>query len=128
MVLVVDDQKLIRLLVRVTLRDRDVIEATSGEQALSILRDKAQDVELVVLDLMMPGIGGIAVLRAIREDESLRGLPVVVLTADDDASEELMRSGLCTEGCLRKPFSPASLSDTVECLLDGSSSSVTSCS
>ena len=64
----------------------DVIEATSGDQAMEILNAYHETLSIVLLDLNLPGIGGMEVLRRIRDDAMLSNLPVIVMTADS-ASE-----------------------------------------
>jgi CheY-like chemotaxis protein len=84
--LVVDDDESIRTTLAVILqRDgRDVACAADGKEALGRMRDHPPD--LVLLDLMMPGMGGWDVLAAMRESPSLAEIPVVVLTSlHDDA-------------------------------------------
>ncbi|MDP2169366.1 MAG: response regulator [Rhodocyclaceae bacterium] len=89
-VLVVDDMATNRMLVRATLAGDAyrVSEAVSGEQALELLAREAVDV--VLLDVNMPGIGGIETCRRIRADEPLRLLPVVMLTTQE-APEDIVR-------------------------------------
>lgn len=81
-VLVVDDERNIRRTLDLVLRGEgyNVLEAESGEQALEILANGGKPVDLVIVDLMLPGIGGLEVLARIRHDESTRNLPVVVIS------------------------------------------------
>jgi CheY-like chemotaxis protein len=108
-VLVIDDDEDLRLLVRRALLRGGhlVLEAADGEEGLLILERERPD--LLLLDLIMPGIDGFEVLRRVRAHEEFRGLPVVVLTAQGD--EESVRTGfrLGTTDFLTKPFSPPQL-------------------
>jgi CheY-like chemotaxis protein len=81
-VLIVDDNADVRVLVARILRllGQQSVCATGGSEALEYLRHEAQP-KLVLLDLMMPDVDGFAVLRAIRSDPALSGLPVVVFSA-----------------------------------------------
>ena len=81
-VLIVDDNSDVRVLVARILRllGEQSVCASSGDEALEYLRHEAQP-KLVLLDLMMPDVDGFAVLRAIRSDPVLAGLPVVVFSA-----------------------------------------------
>jgi DNA-binding NtrC family response regulator len=81
-ILVVDDERNIRRTLDLVLRGEgyEVIEAASGEEALEILAKGARPVELAILDLMLPGIGGLEVLERIRGDEATRELPVIVIS------------------------------------------------
>jgi CheY-like chemotaxis protein len=80
-VLIVDDNRASRDLVRAILKTVRcvIIEATHGQEALDLMQHERPD--LVLLDLHMPGLDGLAVVREIREDTSLAGLPVVAVTA-----------------------------------------------
>jgi CheY-like chemotaxis protein len=78
-VLVIDDDEIVRYLVRQSLAQHEVVEAASGEEGLAQARRVAPDV--ILLDLMMPGIRGSDVLERLAEDGATRSIPVVVLTA-----------------------------------------------
>jgi CheY-like chemotaxis protein len=80
-VLVVDDNRASRDLIRAILKyvRCEIIEAPNGRQALELVRQEHPD--LVLLDIDMPGLDGLAVVRTIREDPSLADLPVVAVTA-----------------------------------------------
>lgn len=90
-VLVVDDEEDIRYLVKVILESRgiDVVEAESGEECLRILEKFTPD--LVLLDIMMPGMNGWEVLRHIKGDEHLKSIKVAMLTSVDPSVEDMMR-------------------------------------
>jgi DNA-binding NtrC family response regulator len=81
-VLVVDDERNIRRTLDLVLRGEGygVLEAESGEEALELLTHGQKPVDLVIVDLMLPGIGGLELLARIRHDESTRTLPVVVIS------------------------------------------------
>ena len=111
--LVVDDDEMIRRLVRTVLEadDFEVIDAKDGEQALVMIEDKRP--EVVVLDVMMPGLNGVDVCRRLDHDN----VKVIILTARDDAdlAEECMAAG--ADAFLTKPFSSIQLLDLVEDLM-----------
>jgi DNA-binding response OmpR family regulator len=113
LVLIVDDDEMIRRLVRTVLEadDFEVIEAKDGEQALTVIGDKGPAV--VVLDVMMPGLNGVEVCRQLDHDN----VKVIILTARDDAelAEQCMQAG--ADAFLTKPFSSIQLLDLVEDLL-----------
>jgi DNA-binding response OmpR family regulator len=112
-ILVVDDEPPLRELVIVTLGAGYACdEVSDGTTALERLREKRYD--LVMLDVMMPGSSGIDVLRQMRSDETLRDIPVVVMSAwqssqDIDAALEAGANGF-----LAKPFRIEELGSTVE--------------
>jgi DNA-binding response OmpR family regulator len=110
-VLVVDDEAEIRELCRVNLEFEgfDVVEARNGSEAIEMARRLRPD--LVFLDLMMPGVDGWDVLHALKTDDDLASIPVILLTAKS-GEEDQMRGW--QEGILEyvsKPFNPLSLAE-----------------
>ena len=100
-VLIVDDEIIDRQLLKaIVSRKYEVLCAESGEEALETIR--SQPLSLVLLDLIMPGMNGYEVLRAIRKDPALRQLPVIVLTAEKGAEVETLRLG--ATDFIPKPF------------------------
>lgn len=83
-ILIVDDEETLRFLVRMTLvqADYDVVEAESGEEGLRVIQEQKPD--LVILDVMMPGIDGFEVCRRIRQDPVVNGIPIIMLSAHSD--------------------------------------------
>ena len=87
--LVVDDQPInIQVLHQLFATDCQVFMATSGEQALKVCRENPPD--LVLLDVVMPGMDGFEVCRRLKADELTRGIPVIFVTANDDAEQETL--------------------------------------
>ena len=80
-VLVVDDEPDVLLLCRLNLEQRghEFLEAAEGGKAIELARERQPDV--IVLDLMLPGIGGYDVLEALQRDDETSGIPILVLTA-----------------------------------------------
>ena len=113
-ILVCDDDPSLRELVRAVLGTRyDFVEAADGTEALQLTRELRPD--LMVLDVMLPGLSGIEVLEAIRGDEALRELKVVVITAWSHAEIDAQLAG--ADAFVSKPFDPDELSGAVERLL-----------
>jgi CheY-like chemotaxis protein len=113
-ILVCDDDPSLRELVRAVLGTRyDFVEAADGTEALQLARELRPD--LIVLDVMLPGLSGIEVLEAIRGDEALRELKVVVITAWSHAEIDAQVAG--ADAFVSKPFDPDELSGAVERLL-----------
>ena len=113
-ILVCDDDPSLRELVRAVLGPRyRFVEAADGAEALEIARELPLD--LIVLDVMLPGLSGIEVLEAIRNDDALRDLKVVVITAWSHAEMEVQVAG--ADRFVSKPFDPDDLSRAVEELL-----------
>jgi len=116
-VLVVDDERAIRLLCRVNLAasGMDVLEAEDGRSGLELARKERPD--LVLLDVMMPGVDGWTVARELAADEDTRDIPVVFLTARADAADKRLGEQLGGVGYVVKPFDPVSIGDFVERVL-----------
>jgi two-component system chemotaxis response regulator CheY len=118
-ILVVDDSPTIRKMVRAALGglgDVGFVEAGSGLQAIETLA--IHPVRMVVLDLNMPDMHGLDVLRFLRSHSQYRSLPVMVLTTrgDDASRQAVMEAGASTY--LTKPFSPNYLVSSARALLD----------
>lgn len=120
-ILYVDDEPDIRLIVEMALKMRpelDVRTAGSGEDALSLLRWSEWQADLVMVDVMMPGLTGPDVLAAIRADPRLDRVPVVFVTARARPQDirDYMQQG--AKGVITKPFDPITLAKQVLELLD----------
>ena len=100
--LVDDDPHLMHVLAMFfDLEGYHVLKARDGKQALDLLGEYPPD--LVLLDLMMPGVSGLEVCRQIRANRKLDGVPVVVFTAADRLEDELMQAG--ADQFITKPYS-----------------------
>jgi CheY-like chemotaxis protein len=116
-VLVVDDEPDVLLLCRVNLEFEgyEVVEASDGEEAMARLRESSPDV--VLLDVMLPKMDGWQVLAAIKEDEGLRDLPVVMLTAKVQEQDQIRGWSQGAADYITKPFSPLALSQVLQDVL-----------
>jgi two-component system, OmpR family, alkaline phosphatase synthesis response regulator PhoP len=124
-VLVVDDDPSIRKMIIAALRrDRaeyTFVEAANGQEALDVMRDQLPDV--VVLDLMMPLVSGWDVLRERADDEELKKIPVIVVSANRDPEvANAVQGGICA--FLPKPFDIGALSALVRSCITPSVSPV----
>jgi CheY-like chemotaxis protein len=82
----------------------EVVHRENGEDALNYLRDENSDKPcLILLDLNMPVMNGIEFLQAVKKDERLRRVPVVVLTTSDDQQDKLNSFNLGVAGYMAKP-------------------------
>jgi signal transduction histidine kinase/response regulator of citrate/malate metabolism/HPt (histidine-containing phosphotransfer) domain-containing protein len=105
-VLVVDDQPInIRMLYQTLAADYRVLQATSGERALAICHDDPPD--LVLLDVVMPGIDGLEVCRRLKADPQTRAIPVIFVTAHHDPADETRGLDAGAVDFIAKPISPA---------------------
>ena len=114
-VLVVDDESRMRKLVRDFLvkKDFEVLEAGDGAEAIDIFF-ATKDIALVILDVMMPKMDGWQVCREIR---AYSQVPIIMLTAKSDESDELLGFELGVDEYISKPFSPKILVARVEAIL-----------
>lgn len=104
--LVVDDQPdNIQLLVQAFAGDYQVFMATSGEQALAVCQSDPPD--LVLLDVLMPGMDGFAVCRQLKAQEATAHIPIILVTARPDAGQETHGLGLGAVDFISKPVNPA---------------------
>ncbi len=116
-ILCVDDEKHNRDLLRAVLVPRgfEVFEAENGPQALEVARKHRPD--LILLDVMMPGMDGYAVCRAIKEDPLTRDIPVVMVTSLTAKAERIKSIETGADDFLSKPFDQAEVLARVNMLL-----------
>jgi two-component system KDP operon response regulator KdpE len=114
LILVVDDEERIIRFVRLHLEmaGARVIEAHSGEAALAAVREQLPD--LVVLDVMMPGMDGFETLRRLRE---VSDVPVIMLTVQAEEADRIRGLNLGADDYMGKPFSPAELASRAHAVL-----------
>ncbi len=116
-VLIVEDERDIRDLVLFHLEREgfQVSSASSGEEALRQVRHATPD--LVLLDLMLPAMGGLEVCRKLRQDPATVALPIVMLTAKGDEVDRVLGLELGADDYIVKPFSPKELLARVRAVL-----------
>lgn len=105
-VLVVDDEREIREAIRIYLRGEDIetVMATNGQEAVDLM--KQQDIHLILMDVMMPGIDGIVATSLIRE---FSNVPIIMLTAKSEDTDKIMGLSLGADDYITKPFNPMEL-------------------
>ena len=117
--MIVDDENSLRMLVNATLEGEHckILQAKNGLEAVEISRKERP--QLIILDLMMPGMSGLEALEIIRNTEEIRETPVIILTAKGQPHdrETAMKKG--ASRFLTKPFSPLELLTLVEDALKG---------
>jgi two-component system, OmpR family, alkaline phosphatase synthesis response regulator PhoP len=109
-ILVVDDEPHIVKLVSLSLGKKkyDILSAYSGQEALRHIKNAPPD--LVVLDIMMPGINGYEMCQALRENASTKNVPIIILSAKSQMEDKLHAIDVGADDYLCKPFDPAELS------------------
>jgi two-component system response regulator MtrA len=112
-ILVVDDQPDIRLMCRVNLQleGYEVLEAPDGDAGLDVVRLERPD--LVLLDVMMPGLDGWQFMKEIKADPALSEIPIVLLTARVQREDEIRGWLSGAADYLPKPFNPSTLTEVV---------------
>lgn len=104
-ILAVDDDminlKLLKSMLMKTENVVEVVEAKNGSDAIGVLKSR-DDIDLILLDIIMPVMGGIEMLKVVRADDNLRQLPIIVLTTDETKKSEALEFG--ANGFLMKPI------------------------
>ncbi len=119
-VLIVDDEEHILELIRFNLeKEYQVRTAGSGEEALDVLRK--EDMDLMILDLMLPGMDGIQVCNFIRNHKDLKQLPIIMLTAKNEDSDRILGLEVGADDYLSKPFNIRELQARIKAVLRRSS-------
>lgn len=114
-ILVVDDFSTMRRIIKNLLRDlgfTNIEEADDGTTALPMLQNGAFD--FVVTDWNMPGMQGIDLLRAIRDDAELKDIPVLMVTAEAKREQIIEAAQAGVNGYIVKPFTAATLKEKLE--------------
>jgi two-component system, OmpR family, alkaline phosphatase synthesis response regulator PhoP len=116
-ILVVDDEEDLLELLRyeLTREGYSVVCAATGEEALSMARSEIPD--LILLDLMLPGLDGLQVTRRLKEDLGTRNIPIAMLTARGEESDIVTGLELGAEDYITKPFSKKVLAARLKTLL-----------
>lgn len=113
-ILICDDEPTLRELVRASLNGGyRFAEASDGYTAVALARDLSPDA--IVLDLMLPRLSGLEVLEELRQDDELREIPVLVMTAWNDTEDAARAAGATS--FVTKPFQPDDLKLAVEKML-----------
>jgi two-component system chemotaxis response regulator CheY len=114
-ILIVDDFSTMRRIIKNLLRDlgfTNTVEADDGTTALPILQ--AGTVDFLVTDWNMPGMTGIELLRAVRADEKLKSIPVLMVTAEAKRDQIIAAAQAGVNGYVVKPFTAVALKEKIE--------------
>nr|WP_321267715.1 response regulator [uncultured Sulfurimonas sp.] len=117
-VLAVDDDminlKLLKSMLMKSGKVKEVIEAKNGSDAIGELKAR-DDIDLILLDIIMPVMGGIEMLKVVRADDNLHQLPIIVLTTDETKKSEALEFG--ANGFLMKPIRNTELLQKISTVL-----------
>ncbi len=110
-ILVVEDEQSIRTIVEYALRDAgfEVVSAARGDDALTMVDDGG--IDLVVLDIMLPGVDGLEVCKRVRADHTM---PIIMLSARSEELDKVLGLELGADDYVTKPFSPRELVSRVK--------------
>ncbi|KXG78465.1 Alkaline phosphatase synthesis transcriptional regulatory protein PhoP [Fervidicola ferrireducens] len=116
-ILVVDDEPFIVELVKFNLESAgyEVITASDGHEALKLIEKEHPD--LIILDIMLPGIDGMEICRALRFKRETRDIPVILLTAKTGEIDKVLGLEMGADDYITKPFSPRELVARVRAVL-----------
>ena len=108
-ILRVDDENINHIIAKRILREEGVLHSVfSGEDALKSLREGTVP-DLILMDIIMPGMDGLETYRAIKEEAAWKDIPLIFLTARDDRETEAECLAEGAKGFVSKPFSPEEL-------------------
>ena len=114
-ILIVDDFSTMRRIVKNLLRDlgfNNTTEADDGQTALPVLQ--SQKIDFLVTDWNMPGMTGIELLKAVRADDKLKDLPVLMVTAEAKRDQIVEAAQAGVNGYIIKPFTAATLKEKID--------------
>ena len=114
-ILIVDDFSTMRRIIKNLLRDlgfNNTQEADDGSTALPLLKNS--DFDFLVTDWNMPGMTGIDLLKAVRADDKLKGLPVLMVTAEAKREQIIEAAQAGVNGYVVKPFTAQALKEKIE--------------
>ena len=116
-ILIADDERALRMLISGTLEISgfEILEVDNGIDAFDLAQQAKPDV--IILDVMMPGMTGYEVCRKIKDDPELKQIKVLILTAKGQQADKEAAMNSNADFYMPKPFSPAELLDVVEGLL-----------
>jgi two-component system chemotaxis response regulator CheY len=112
-VLTVDDSRTMRDMLKIALSGAgySVLQAEDGVHGLEVLEDSMPDV--IITDINMPRMDGFGFIENVRGDRRLRGVPILVLTTESDATKKERARAAGATGWIVKPFDPAKLTDAI---------------
>jgi DNA-binding response OmpR family regulator len=118
-VLIVDDSPTIVALLRKFLQQNGYVtyEASDAEQGIELARTEQPD--LMFLDIVLPGMSGFAALRALRRDPLTADIPIIMISGNEQATQQFYAQRIGADDFMKKPFSREEVFTRIEHLLDG---------
>ncbi|MAU92334.1 MAG: response regulator [Gammaproteobacteria bacterium TMED182] len=117
LIVVIEDERDIQDMIAYNLQREgyEVVTAERGDEGLALVQDKRPD--LIILDLMLPGLDGLSVCQSIRFDTTTQEIPIIVLSAKSEEADIVIGLGLGADDYIPKPFSPKELLARVKAIL-----------
>jgi twitching motility two-component system response regulator PilH len=117
-VLLIDDSATIIALLRRMLRQNEylTLEAGDAERGIELARSERPD--LIFLDIVLPGMNGFAALRTLRRDPDTKHIPIIMISGNEQATEEFYVHRIGADDFMKKPFSRGEVFARIERLLD----------
>ena len=116
-ILIIEDEKAVREMLCFTLKNNgfEILEAEDSNSALDALKEN--EINLILLDWMLPGKQGIEISRLIRSSSEIKDIPIIMLTAKSDESDKVLGLESGADDYVTKPFSPKELVARIKALL-----------
>ena len=116
-ILIIEDEKAVREMLCFTLKNDgfEILEAEDSNSALDALKEN--EINLILLDWMLPGKQGIEISRLIRSSSEIKDIPIIMLTAKSDESDKVLGLESGADDYVTKPFSPKELVARIKALL-----------
>lgn len=118
-ILLIDDSKNIRKLIRVVLKEKDYDFAEAGNGLDALDKVKIENPDLIVLDIVLPGMNGLEICRAIKSDPRTKQVHVIILTSESTFEARELSHQAGADIFMQKPFEPGDLRNAVKELLTG---------
>jgi two-component system, chemotaxis family, chemotaxis protein CheY len=119
-IMIVDDSSTLRKIIARCIKETQIaidklLEAGDGEEALNVLR--GGDVDVLLTDINMPKMNGLELLKAVKSDDSLKHIPVLVISTEGRADTVIEAANLGASGYVKKPFTPTDIQAKLQPLL-----------
>ena len=117
-ILIVDDSATIVALLRKFLRQNHCVTLEAGDAETAVELARAERPDCIFLDIVLPGMNGFAALRILRRDPHTRDIPVIMMSGNEQATEQFYAQRIGADDFMKKPFSRAEVFARIERLLD----------
>jgi len=117
-ILIVDDSPTIVAMLRKFLQQNGYITLEAGDAEKGVEIARAERPDMIFLDIVLPGMNGFAALRLLRRDEHTRSIPIVMISGNEQATEQFYAQRIGADDFMKKPFSRSEVFVRIERLLD----------